>query len=487
MAVFERGHSLVIGVSAYSDPDWNVPIVERDARDLYDTLIDPQIGAYDRGRVKLLRGAEASARRIDEELRFLAVQAEPGDTVFISFTGHGALDERGLYSLATSDTTFTTGGQIVRGSGYTMAQLAIALREIKAERLLLVINACSSGHLNALATNDGPQRAAIPEGDRKDLLKSGRGRALITASRPDELSHFHADDHNSYFGRALISGLQGVDVNPVSGYVGLFELYAAIYNQVQRAAEAAGYQQHPQINLVAGEGPFPVARYPRSSQGDPRLIQQTPPQSGDVQMVQIEIGEINLISADILIGGPNSQLNNVTLGDTAGRNIIKDTTINTSMGLPPSVYYESPPIIIPPFETPQPPRDPPPPTEIVEAPLIDFGNAQIGSVTFKGDVVRGDMTKNIFGRDEADEDKQLDPLRELPKLQQRVAVARNVDEDSRDEAAAKIGLALRALDRGDREKARQRIDEALLLLDAMNNVYINSATRKLRAVRQVIK
>jgi hypothetical protein len=118
--------------------------------------------------------------------------------------------------------------------------------------------------------------------------------------------------------------------------------------------------------------------------------------------------------------------------------------------------------------------------------VIDFGSAQIGSVTFRGDVAQGDIIKTYHGSQAAEEDEQLDPLKELPKLQQRVAIARNVDEDSRDEAASKIGLALRALDRGDHEKARQRIDEALVLLDAMNNGYIISAARKLRDVRAVL-
>ncbi len=412
MAVFERGYGLVIGVSEYSDPAWNVPIAERDADDLYQALIDPQIGAYDRGRVKLLRGAEASAARLGEELRFLAVHAEAGDTVFISFTGHGALDERNLYSLATSDTTFTASQQIARGSGYGMGQLAIALREIKAERLLLVINACSSGHLNALATNDGPQRAAIPEGDRKEVLKSGRGRALITASRPDELSHFIRDGHNSYFGRALVDGLRGADVSPASGYVGLFDLYTTIYNQVTRDAAAAGYAQHPQLNLAAGEGPFPVARYPGNPQGDQRLIQQAPPQGRDVHMVQIQY--------------------------TDNRKV------------------------------------------------IDFGSAQSGSLKI-GDVVQGDLTKAVYNQGRADDDDdQIDLLKELPKLQQQVAVARNVDEFARNTAAFQISQATLALTQGKAAMAVQFIDQALPLLDAMNNGYINSAARKLRAVRAAL-
>jgi hypothetical protein len=415
MGQFEGGHGLVIGVSEYSDPAWNVPIADRDAADLHTALTDLQGGGYDRGRVELLRGPQATRERIAEELRVLGEQAEPGDTVFISFTGHGAIGDDNLYYLASSDAQFSADRrQIRKGTGYSIAQLAAALRSIRAERLLVVINACASGHLGALATRDGLRSTVVPEGAGNELLASGRGRALMTASRPDELSHFRPEDGNSYFGRALLSALGGAGASPASGYVGLFELYSAVYSQVQKAAAAAGLQQHPRLNLVDGEGPFPVARYPRASQSDPGLIQQLPPSGTDVRMVQIQ--------------------------------------------------------------------------NIDNRKVIDFGSAQIGSVTFRGDVAQGDIIKTYHGTQPADggDDEQLDPLKELPKLQQRVAIARNVDEFARNTAAFHISQAALALTQGKTAMAIQFIDQALPLLDAMNNGYINSAARKLRAVRDAL-
>jgi hypothetical protein len=65
-------------------------------------------------------------------------------------------------------------------------------------------------------------------------------------------------------------------------------------------------------------------------------------------------------------------------------------------------------------------------------------------------------------------------------------VARNVDEDSRDEAASKLDLAHKALARGDSARAGQRVAEALDLLRPMNNGYINSVVRKLEALQQTL-
>jgi hypothetical protein len=67
-----------------------------------------------------------------------------------------------------------------------------------------------------------------------------------------------------------------------------------------------------------------------------------------------------------------------------------------------------------------------------------------------------------------------------------VAVARNVDEDERDNAANLLNQAHRALGQGDSGKARQRIADAIAILRAMNNGYITSVVRKLEALEQAL-
>ncbi|WP_129630446.1 CHAT domain-containing protein [Candidatus Oscillochloris fontis] len=136
-----------------------------------------------------------------------------------------------------------------------------------------------------------------------------------------------------------------------------------------------------------------------------------------------------------------------------------------------------------------------------DSPLIDFGQGnQIGEINFQGDIARGDVIKtyNYTGergaahidldalQDLIDESDRFDPIKELQKLMRRVSVARNVDEDLRDEAALRISQAIKALDAGKPALARERIDQALDILDAMQNGYINAITGKLRKVRKGI-
>ncbi|NTV64037.1 MAG: caspase family protein [Oscillochloris sp.] len=422
MARFARGYGLVIGVSTYHDPARNIPIVERDARALYSTLTDPDTCGYPASQVALLCGAEASSSAIVQAIGRLADRAGRDDTVLLAFGGHGAPNERNLYTLATSDAEFCAGEHIREGSGLTIIQLANALKQIRSERLLLLINACFAGQTSALAGRGGLREpssgSALPDREGDRLLADAKGRALITASRADQRSFFQREQPTSAFGQALIDGLRGVGISPQSGYIGLFDLYGRIYTQVAHHTASQGNSQEPTLSLVAGVGSFPIAPHSGATTRDETKISQARPKVGLIRDVQLSIS--------------NQVIDNRK--------------------------------------------------------VIDFGSAQIGSMTFKGDIAQGDIIKAYYGGAPTSDpdDAPLDPLKELPKLQQRVSVARNVDEDARDEAAAKIGLAVRALDRGDRAKARERIDEALALLDPLNNGYLTSAARKLRAVRQAL-
>ncbi len=144
------------------------------------------------------------------------------------------------------------------------------------------------------------------------------------------------------------------------------------------------------------------------------------------------------------------------------------------------------------------PMTPPIQVTVDTSSLIDFGQGnQFGDVR-TGDIARGDVIKtyNYTGgressyvdldalQDMLDVADRFDPIKELQKLMRRISVARNVDEDLRDEAALRISQAIKALDAGKPAQALERLDQALDILDAMQNGYINAITAKLRKVRK---
>lgn len=427
---FSEGFALVIGVGQYADPSWNVETAERDAQSLYETLIDPQLSAYPRAQVELLTGPAATRDGVLQALGRLAQRAGPERVVLIAFTGHGALGEDGLYYLATADTRFVGGERIARGSGVSVRELAKALGDIQAGHLLLVLNSCFSGVAGEkLGTQGfGPERGSlIPEDERKLVLNTGEGRAVITACRADQRSYFAPDSQHSYFGQALIDALRGTGVTYAGGYVGLFELYNALYPQVRRATGPA-LPQEPLLTVLQAAGPFPIARYPGASEaGDRTALEDRPSRSAapGVQFVTRE--ELNAIGAGAMA---------IRTGDNSPVNI--------------------------------------------QSGLINFGSGvQAGDISI-GDVAGGDIIKTSFGAPAAHTDPapQADMLARLPWVANQLSTARNVDVVERADAVNDLRIAYTLATQGDRVRAAERLRQAIARMRAMGNSYVNSLAQK---------
>ena len=441
MAPFPRGQALVVGVGSYGDPRWDAPTAAQDAQGVYVTLVDPALGGYGRGQAELLLDADATHDGVLLALRRLADRCAVDSVALVSLTCHGAQGADGLYYLATHGTRFTPPPQeqIVKGTGLHIGELARALRDIPARQLLLLVNACFAGHVGATLGRNGiapeyAERATglmLPDEAGNELLTSGEGRAIITASRADQRSYFQADAQHSYFGQALIDALKGSAAGATSGYIGLYELYEGLYRQVRDVTlRRLGAPQEPMLTLLQNVGPFPVASYAHAGGGDGRIAQQ-PPANTSVRVVERDV-----IAA---------------IGQGA-------TAIKAEQGSTVTVDNSK---------------------------LIDFGGATVMGGVRIGDVARGNIIK-INSPTGAPDEQAPDPLRDLPILRERVATARNVDEDARDEAAGKLDLAHKALLRNDATKARQRVDEALSILRLMDNGYVRSVVRKIEALRGLL-
>lgn len=281
MRDFPKGRALVIGVGTYNDARWNAPTARRDAEGCFDALVDHNGAGYARNETDLLLDTQATREGFIKAFGKLADRCTTDTVVFISITCHGAKGDDALYYLATSDTQFTSEpeARIKSKTGFSIADLARALRSIPSHYVLVVINACFAGHLGEglIRGQIGPESTvALPEEARVELLDTGEGRAIISASKPDQRSYFHADKEHSYFGQALINALKGGPESAHSGVVGLYELYTTIYRQVKSATIQGYHQQDPTLTLVQGVGPFPVAAYPHASGNNWNISQKLP-------------------------------------------------------------------------------------------------------------------------------------------------------------------------------------------------------------------
>lgn len=285
---FSTGHALIIGVGQYQHMSkYNVPIAARDAAAVAETLKNPAICGYPEGNVTLLTDQAATRAAILSTLDVLSTHLDAESTLFLFFVGHGVYGTDGNYHLTTHDSQLQ-GSRIVPDTGVSETELLEHLRQIKTKRMLLVINACHSGNLSpSFDIGDDTLDSQPPPTKLADaLLSTGEGRITITACRPEQKSWI-GSGNLSIFTKAVVDGLKGGTPNN-RGYISAFGLYEHVYHESKDAAEEIGQEQEPELTVLKGVGPFPVALYRGASQVGAFDAEETLPAETAVREVSPE-------------------------------------------------------------------------------------------------------------------------------------------------------------------------------------------------------
>lgn len=348
-STFAHGHALVIGIGDYQEPELITAVPAAEASAVAQALRDPEICAYPDSQVRLITKDDTTHAKVALALDTLAQEAGPDDTALLFIAGHGLLGTDGRYYFACSDTLLNSRQQAEPDAALPAAVLLDKLRAIRARKLLLILDACFSGHVQP-TLGGGPAAAPRPPLGAPpsaalgpEILATGEGRVLITASRPTQSSYYPLLGDRSYFGNALIEGLNGTGVQNSGGYIGLYELYDHLYARVSRTAADLGLEQEPVLTILSQVGPFPIAHFrgdaPSSAALGAPPIRQEPPQGAAVSVIEkkvvtaigagaravsVEGGNTQVGEVDTLIYvGPGAHVGNITTGDMAKGNLIK--------------------------------------------------------------------------------------------------------------------------------------------------------------------
>jgi uncharacterized caspase-like protein len=261
---------VVIGVSNYESAAiprlrYTVP----DAEAIHQALIGT--AGFKKDNVLLLTDRaerKPTLRNIKWALgTFLGRSARKDDTVVIFFAGHGApeVDHRGLErdGLAKYLIPSDADPDDLYSTALPMDELQTIFARIEAERVVAFLDACYSG-----AAKDGRSSRTFSSkltraGNVDDLflerLTRSKGRAIVTASRTNEVSLELPELGHGIFSYYLINGLKGAaDLNR-DGIVSLQELYEYVEQQVSAKSRSVGGNQHP---VMKGEleGALPLVK-----------------------------------------------------------------------------------------------------------------------------------------------------------------------------------------------------------------------------------
>lgn len=222
-----------------------------DAEAVYQTLIGP--GRFKKDNVLLLTDKterKPTLRNIRYALgTFLARAARRDDTVLIFFAGHGApeADLRGAERDGLAKYLIPTDADPddLYATALPMDEIRTIFERIEAERVVAFFDTCYSGAAGGRTFASQKTRAARVDDVFLERLAQSRGRAIITASRPSEVSLELQELGHGLFTYYLVQGLRGAADTNRDGIVSLQELYAYLEREVSRKSRAVGGNQHP--------------------------------------------------------------------------------------------------------------------------------------------------------------------------------------------------------------------------------------------------
>jgi len=133
---------------------------------------------------------------------------------------------------------------------------------VEAERMVVFLDACYSGAAGGRTFSAKRTRATNLDDQFLERLTRSKGRAIITASRPSEVSIELAELGHGIFTYYLVQGLKGAaDLNK-DGIVTVQELYEYLEQQVAKKSRSVGGNQHP-VMKGEMEGALPLVKVAR--------------------------------------------------------------------------------------------------------------------------------------------------------------------------------------------------------------------------------
>ncbi len=228
--------ALVIGISKFQNPQYNLKYAAKDAQDFYNYLIGD--GHFKKDHVLLLLNENATRRNVMAAFgdKFLPAVTRDGDLVAIYVATHGtpANKDPGKRNFIVA---YDTEADALYETGVDMDELYRRVKEgVRTDRALIVMDTCYSGAgipgargMDACANFDAAQVA------------QGFGHLVLSSSSPSERSWESKVSTNGVFTKYLLQNLRLANGNVKNAYK---KLKDDVGWEVQNAFNQP---QHPQL------------------------------------------------------------------------------------------------------------------------------------------------------------------------------------------------------------------------------------------------
>ncbi|MBN1408179.1 MAG: caspase family protein [Calditrichaceae bacterium] len=211
-------HVFTVGINNYKNPALNLNYAQPDARGIVDFFRKKGKGLFRNVDIRDLYNEQATKDNILSQLKQLE-NTNPQDAVLIYLAGHGENINDKWYFIPY-ELTYPEREEDVLSKALSSDELSSSIKDIKAQKILILIDACKSGA--ALLAFRGFE-------DRKALTQLSRatGIHVVAASTKDQFASEVQELGHGVFTYTLLQGLNGraagsgesITVRKLLGYI----------------------------------------------------------------------------------------------------------------------------------------------------------------------------------------------------------------------------------------------------------------------------
>ncbi|MDI6727872.1 MAG: caspase family protein [Thermodesulfovibrionales bacterium] len=211
-------HVFAVGINKYKNPALNLNYAEPDAKGIADFFKQKGKGLFKDIEVKEIYNEQATKESISAKLKQLQ-NTNPQDVVLIYLAGHGENINDKWYFIP-HELTYPEREEHVKTKGISSDELSGLIKNIKAQKILLLIDACKSGAV-LIAFRGFEDRKALSQ------LSRSTGVHIVAASTKDQFASEVKELGHGVFTYIMLEGLKGkavgkgetVTVRKLMGYI----------------------------------------------------------------------------------------------------------------------------------------------------------------------------------------------------------------------------------------------------------------------------
>ncbi|BDX39059.1 hypothetical protein CYCD_24140 [Tenuifilaceae bacterium CYCD] len=239
---------LGVGIDQYKNSKYNLNYAVADAMAVVDYIKARGCGIFKNIDVKLLTDQQATKPNVVAELSRIAQQSNPTDVFIIYYAGHGVMSEgfaevaKDYFMVLTDVSQMFGNDALLSQKGISAAELREFCKRIKAQKQVILLDACQSGG----ATETFAMRGASEEKAIIQLAQS-TGVFLISSTGSEQFASEFSELKHGVFTYALLDGLRGAaDGGGKDGKITIKELEAYLNDRIPELTQKyRGSMQFP--------------------------------------------------------------------------------------------------------------------------------------------------------------------------------------------------------------------------------------------------